>query len=140
VLSGLSNTKNMKYETAIRLNNLELENAKFTLEEIGKKFFSIDEKIACDQALTRLALGSAARSQHDHGHKRGSSRGYGAGRGTLEAPTNNRKSEHAHIASHSNSQSIICYNCGEPGHTAPKCPKPKQPNAVCYITAEGNTA
>jgi hypothetical protein len=47
VLSGLSNTKNMKYETAIQLYNLELENGKtFTLEGIEKKFFSIDEKIA----------------------------------------------------------------------------------------------
>jgi hypothetical protein len=79
-LSGLSNTKKLKYETAIQLYNLEQDNGKhFTLEDIGKKFFTINEKIARGQALTHLALGSAARSQYDHDHKRGNGRWYGAG-------------------------------------------------------------
>jgi hypothetical protein len=49
----------MKYETAIQLYTLELENGKiFTLEDIREKI-SNNAKIVYDQALTHLALGSA---------------------------------------------------------------------------------
>ncbi len=136
-LSGLFLTKNLKYETAIQLYNLERENGKqFTLQEIEQKFFSINEKSARNQAFTRLSLGSAARSQNDYRHKRGNGngRGFNGGRNTnkgrvprRQGSYQNNTTEHAHLATHSNS--IICYNCGEqPGHTAPKCPKPKQQN------------
>lgn len=38
-LSGLSHTKNMKYETALQLNHLECDNGKvYTIHEIEKKF------------------------------------------------------------------------------------------------------
>ncbi len=50
---GLSNTKNIKYETAIHLYNLEQENGKsFTLHELEQKKFSIDEKTAHAETLT----------------------------------------------------------------------------------------
>jgi transposase InsO family protein len=136
-LSGLSSTKNLKYETAIQLYNLECDNGKhFTLENIGKKFFSIDEKIAREQALTRSALGSVASSQYDHDPKRGNGRGYGARRfgsgcgytRDQRSFNNTKKPQQAHLASHSNptTRSITCYNCSEQGHIAPNCPKPKQ--------------
>jgi hypothetical protein len=81
-LSGLSNTKNMKNETAIQLYNLEQDNGKsFTLQQLEQKFFSIDEKTACDQSLTQLALSSMVRHHNDQDHKRGDGSGYGSGRG-----------------------------------------------------------
>jgi hypothetical protein len=150
VLSGLSSAKNMKYETAIQLYNLEKENGKtFTLEAIEKKFFAINEKIARDQALTRLALGSAARSRYDYEPKRGIGKGYGSGRGhgrssssTQCTSYHNRKPEHANAAaSSSTSRPIVCYNCSEPGHITPKCNKPRQAkDPLTRATARGNAA
>ncbi len=130
-LSGLSATKNTKYKTAVQLYNLEQENGRtFTLQDIEQKKFSIDEKSARDQALTRLSLGNAATSHHDYNHKRGNRRNFNGSRNNNSGRRNNnngrgyQRSEQAHLANHSNP--IICYNCSDPGHTAPKCPKPKQ--------------
>jgi hypothetical protein len=133
-LSGLSATKNTKYETAVQLYNLEQDNGRtFTLQDIEQKFFSIDEKSARDQALTHLSLGNAATSHRDYNHKGGNRshrRNFNDGRNNNSGGRNTnsgrgyQRSEQAHLANSSNP--IICYNCGNPGHTAPKCPKPKQ--------------
>jgi hypothetical protein len=129
ILSGLSNTKNMKYETAIQLYNLEMDNRKtFTLEEIKTKFFSIDKKIARDQALTRLAIGSAARghlqskcgTEPRSNHRR---------KHNNRSVTNRTRNEHANSASHSTVSAVTCYNCGETGHYASNCTKKKQQQA-----------
>jgi hypothetical protein len=69
VLTGLNHSKNPKYNTALKLYRLEREHGKmtFTLEDIEKRFFSMDEQSARDQSFTRLALGNAVK-----GLKRGS--------------------------------------------------------------------
>jgi hypothetical protein len=73
-LSGLSTTKNMKYETAIQLYNLEREGGKiFTLQDIEQKFFAIDKKSARDQTLTRLSYINTARG---HQQKKVNGRGH----------------------------------------------------------------
>jgi predicted HD phosphohydrolase len=64
VLSGLSFSKYPKYDTALQLYRLEREHGKmsFMLEAIEKRFFSMDEQIACDRTLTCIALGNIANS------------------------------------------------------------------------------
>jgi predicted DsbA family dithiol-disulfide isomerase len=61
-LNGLSFSKNPKYDTALQLYHLEREHGKifFTLEDIDKRFFSMDKQIAREKVLTRIALGNAA--------------------------------------------------------------------------------
>ncbi len=56
-LSRLSHTKNMKYETALQLYNLECDNGKvYTIQEIEKK------KTAHDTASLQIATGHAVHS------------------------------------------------------------------------------
>jgi hypothetical protein len=64
VLTGLNYSKNLKYDTALQLYRLEREHGKmsFTLEDIEKRFFSMDEQIARDKSLTRIAMGNVANS------------------------------------------------------------------------------
>jgi hypothetical protein len=57
-LSGLNSTHNTKYNTTLQLCRLERETGSktFTLEQLEKKFFTMDEQAALDNALTRIAL------------------------------------------------------------------------------------
>jgi hypothetical protein len=46
VLAGLFTIRNMKYETALQLFNLETDHSHiFTLQDIEKKILALDEKI-----------------------------------------------------------------------------------------------
>jgi hypothetical protein len=65
-LAGLNSTHNAKYDTALQLYRLEHEtdSKKFTLGQLEKKFFTVVEQTARDNALTRIALSSAAQSHH----------------------------------------------------------------------------
>jgi len=60
-LAGMNNTSNSKYDIALQLYRLEREQdpTKFSLEHLEKKFFTMDEQTARDNALTRIALGHA---------------------------------------------------------------------------------
>ena len=58
-LAGLATSKNPKYDTAVQLYNLVRDGGKlYTLEDIEKKFFSIDEKISRDVASAHIAQGN----------------------------------------------------------------------------------
>jgi hypothetical protein len=127
-LAGLGSSKNTRYDTAVQLYNLEHENGKvFTLEDLERKFFSIDEKAGREQSLTRLAQGNVA-----HSHK---------GEKTSKKSQRNRTRSSANavtdIDKHAN---ITCYGCGEKGHIVSNCPKNKGKPAQAPTTARGNAA
>jgi len=83
------------------------------LEDVEKRFFSMDEQIARDKLLTRIAMGNVANSlqrgqQHlyrNHSHQNN--------KGKTSASAN------------ATSKPIICYNCGEKDHISPNCPHAK---------------
>jgi 6-phosphogluconolactonase/glucosamine-6-phosphate isomerase/deaminase len=105
---------------------LEREHGKifFTLKDIEKRFFSMDEQIAREKILTRIALGNAANSL-----KRGKQPSHKSSNQNSRGKSNNKTTHaSAHAASYekNSSKPIICYNCGEEGHIAPKCPHAKQ--------------
>ena len=67
-------SENPKYDTAVQLYNLERDGGKnYSLKDIEKKFFAIDEKTSREAAKTRIAQGNVAmghRGEHiltDHG-------------------------------------------------------------------------
>jgi hypothetical protein len=134
VLTGLNSSKNPKYDTALQLYRLEREHGKmlFTLEDIEKRFFSMDEQTAREKILTRIALGNAANSSNSL--KRGQHYKYGKGKGRSQRKSN------ASANAASNGKPIICYNCGEEGHIAPKCTHPKIPKSSKRPTAKGRAA
>jgi hypothetical protein len=75
----MNNTSNSRYDIALQLYRLEREQnpMKFTLEHLEKKFFTMDEQTARDNALTRIALGHAANSkrlQHEKSKEKNSNR------------------------------------------------------------------
>jgi hypothetical protein len=133
-LAGFTSTQNTRYETALQLYRLEREqnSSKFTLAQLEKKFFSMDEQTARDSALTRIALGHAAHGKHlnysnskrgkhnhqkRHDHKR---------IGRIGKPSHTRQNTHRSAeanATFGTGNKIVCYNCNEPGHIAPNCPK-----------------
>jgi len=97
-LNGLSSTSNPKYEMALHLYNLQRDGSSiYTLANIETKFFTINEKVARDKTLTKLAIGHVASSNPHHPIK--------------STPRDPSK--------------IICFNCGAPGHKSPDCPKGK---------------
>jgi hypothetical protein len=83
-LAGLNSTHNAKYDTALQLYRLEQETGSktFTLEQLEKKFFTMDEQAARDNALTKIELSNAAQSHRLHNDK------------TRTHPKNQRKSYH----------------------------------------------
>jgi len=90
----------------------------FTLEDIERRFFSMDEQIARDKSLTRIALGSVANSL-----KRGNHRTNNKGR---QGKQRQQQSKHnASANATSASKPIICYNCSKKDHISPNCPHPK---------------
>jgi uncharacterized protein YdcH (DUF465 family) len=134
VLTSLNFSKNPKYDTALQLYRLEREHGKmsFTLEDIEKRFFSMDEQTAREKILTRIALGNATNSSNSL--KRGQHHKNGKGKGRSHRKSN------ASTNAASNGKPVICYNCGEEGHIAPKCPHPKIPQVSKRPTAKGRAA
>jgi len=127
-LAGMNNTSNSRYDIALQLYRLESEQnpTKFTLEHLEKKFFTMDEHTARDNALTRIALGHAANSerlQHEKSKEKYSNNGKRMD--NRNSKHSKRSAESAHVASSSH-RKIICYNCGKEGHIAPDCKAPKK--------------
>jgi hypothetical protein len=136
VLTGLGCSKNPKYDTALQLYQLEREHGKmsFTLEDIEKRFFSLDEQAARERALTRIVLGNAVTTNSNRGSRQQTYK------------RNHNKNElgrKSNASAHATSKPIICYNCGEKDHISPNCPHPKvqKENKVPFkSTAKGRSA
>jgi transposase InsO family protein len=125
VLTGLSFSKNPKYDTALQLYRLERDHGKmsFTLEDVEKRFLSMDEQSARDKAFTKIALGQAA-----HSLKRGKQQSMNRNKGYSCSKHQSKSTANANATTtyKPSGKPIICYNCGELGHIAPKCPHPQK--------------
>ncbi len=115
---------------ALQLYRLEREQdpGKYTLEQLEKKFFGMDEQSARDLALTRIALGHAAQSHrlHNSHSKRGRLNQYSKSKPNAKRQQryNSRSQAEANaVRPATRGNRIICYKCNEPGHIAPNCPK-----------------
>jgi hypothetical protein len=122
-LAGFTSTQNHPYETALHLYRLEREQdpSKFTLAQLEKKCFSMDEQTARDSALSRVAFGHAA-----HGKRlnyANSQRGKFNNNRRNGKHNNSRQNTHRFAEAHATGKRIVCYHCNEPGHIAPNCPK-----------------
>jgi hypothetical protein len=134
-LAGLITSKNPKYDTAVQLFNLERDGSKvYSLKDIEKKFFAIDEKTGRETASVRIAQGNVAMGQ----------RGDRTNRNTRYPRRNgHRKPERANAATDSNRYAnVTCYNCGKKGHIIPNCHDEKngKSNAGNNKPAQGNIA
>jgi len=122
-LAGFTSTHNHQYETALQLYRLEREQdpSKFTLAQLEKKFFCMDEQTARDSILTKIAHGHAASSHRLTTHE--------SKRGKLNS--HKRRSQHKgkqqdrSAEANATRKRIVCYCCNKPGHIAPNCPKKK---------------
>jgi len=76
----------------------------FTLEDIEKRLFSMDEKTAQDLSCTKLALGNVTNSL-----KRGTQHRNNGGRRKCDGKSRFRQRSTDH-ANASNSKNAICYN------------------------------
>jgi hypothetical protein len=111
------------YDTALQLYRLEREHGKisFTLDYVEKRFYSMDEQIARDKLLTRIAMGNVANSllrgqQHLHrNHSHQNNKG----------KTGRPRQTKTNASANATSKPIICYNCGEKDHISPNCPHAK---------------
>jgi transposase InsO family protein len=139
-LAGLAMSKNPKYDTAVQLYNLERDGGKmYTLEDVEKKFFAIDEKISRETASCRIAQGNMAMGQRGDSRQR-THRG-------LRNPRRNghRKPESANAATDSSTRfsNMTCFACGKKGHTASYCPEKKKDSKSTSTSrkqAEGHVA
>jgi hypothetical protein len=125
-LAGMNNTSNLRYDIALQLYRLEREQdpTKFSLEHLEKKFFTMDEQTARDNALTRIALGHAANSkrlQHDKSEGRNLNN-----KRRFNKQHNKNSRTYDESANAANQRMIICYNCGKEGRIAPDCKAPKK--------------
>jgi hypothetical protein len=127
-LAGFTSTHNHRYETALQLYRLEREQdpSKFTLAQLEKKFFSMDEQTARDSMLTKIAHGHAASGHRliNHQPKRGkfnSHKRHIQHKGKQHIRSAKDRSAEANATG----KRIVCYYCNEPGHIAPNCPKKK---------------
>jgi transposase InsO family protein len=138
-LAGLGSSKNPKYDTAVQLYNLERDSGKiFTLEDLEKKFFAIDEKSSREAVKTRIAQGNVAMGQRG---ERGTYRSR-----NLRNPRRNghRRTADANAALDSNNfnrhANTTCYYCGKKGHVVPNCPDKKNGKPRSNKPAQGNVA
>jgi len=139
-LAGLGTSKNPKYDTAVQLYNLEQDSGKnYTLEDLEKKFFAIDEKTSREGAKTRISQGNLAQGQRGdrtHGNRNGrnhrQSRRNGHNR-TADANSATDTNKHANLT---------CFNCGRKGHLVPNCPDKKNGKSgpTSGRTAQGHAA
>jgi hypothetical protein len=138
-LAGLGTSKNAKYDTAIQLYNLERDSRKtYTLEDIEKKFFAIDEKVSREAAKAQIAQGNMAHGQRrDRTHRNRNDRGN-------RQPRRNghNKTADANAATDTNKHAnLTCYNRGKKGHIVPDCPEKKNGKFGSNSrTAQGNAA
>jgi len=143
-LAGLGTSKSPKYDTAVQLYNLERDGGKnFTLEDLEKKFFAIDEKTSREAAKTRIAQGNMAQGhREDHAHRNRGGRGNGNSQQngpnkTADANAAIDANKHAHLT---------CFHCGKKGHIVPNFPEKKsgKPGSSrpgsSIRTAQGNAA
>jgi hypothetical protein len=140
-LAGLGTSKNSKYDTAVQLYNLERDSGKlYSLEDIEKKFFAIDEKISREAAKTHIAQGNVAMSQR--GDRNAGNRTHQPRSRNSRNPRRNRHNKtadaHAITDSHSHTN-LTCYHCGKKGQIAPNCPD-KKSEKTSRKTAQGNAA
>jgi hypothetical protein len=115
----------------------------FTLEDIEKRFFSMDEQHAHDQVSSHLACSDMANSLQKGKWHNGKNHG-GKGNKSFCGKQGKPVTTHANAT---NGRTIICYNCGEPDHIAPQCPHPKVPKnsrtskaATAQSSTSGNTS
>jgi hypothetical protein len=82
----------------------------------------MDEQTARHSALTKIAQGHAAQGHRLHKlqPKRGNTK--------YDGRRNNPKQQHRSRSADAKAagKRIVCYNCNEPGHIAPNCPKKKE--------------
>jgi hypothetical protein len=129
----MTSTNNSRYKTALQLYRLEREqdSKTYTLAQLEKNFFGMDEQTARDSALTRIALGHAAQSHRLHHtySKRGRSNTSNQHPKSKPNVKNQPRYSTRHsanakaIKSATRGNTIVCYSCNEPGHIAPDCPK-----------------
>ena len=143
-LAGLGTSKSPKYDTAVQLYNLERDGGKnFTLEDLEKKFFAIDEKTSREAAKTRIAQGNMAQ-----GHRGDNSHRNRGGRGNGNSQRNGpNKTADANAAIDANKHAhLTCFHFGKKGHIVPNCPEKKsgKPGSSrpgsSIRTAQGNAA
>jgi hypothetical protein len=114
---------------------LERDGSKvYSLEDIEKKFFAIDEKTGRETASVRIAQGNVAMGQ----------RGDRTNHNTPYPRRNShRKPERYNAATDSNRYAnVTCYNCGKKGHIVPNCPDKKNGKSTAGNNkpAQGNIA
>jgi hypothetical protein len=101
---------------------------------LEKKFFTMDEETARDNALTRIALGHAANSTRlQHKKSKEQKSNYRKKSDSRRPSTSTDKSAHA---ANSSQRTIVCYNCGKEGHVAPDCKAPKNDRKQQANTAQ----
>jgi hypothetical protein len=100
-----------------------------SFRSIENKLLSIDEKMACEKASSKVAQGHAARPIKSYDKQK------------------HRSKESAHAAADKpaprDMSTVKCYNCSEYGHFASKCPKRKSTRDKPQPpprTARGNAA
>lgn len=114
----------------------------FAYHEIEQNLFEIDEELGrrkhnvrADRAMA--ANSSVAQHQQTGNHCNPSNHGSQNKPFHGRRPTRNTTLS-AHATQNTN---IVCFNCGEPGHIAPKCPKNKSKGQQSIKTlARGNSA
>jgi hypothetical protein len=138
VFAGLQATTKDIYKTALQLYQLERYQGKiFSLEELEQNYFELDEELGHDKKASHNERALAAT---EHRPKRGNLpkyHGHSKPKGNYKKPPH--KPSSAHVAA---GNSIVCFKCGAPGHTAPKCPNNKihDPRFKPSASARSNTA
>ena len=138
VFAGLRATTKDVYKTTLQLYQLECHQGKiFSLEEVEQNFFELDEELGLDK---KASCNERALTATGHRPKRGNLPKYhdhSKPKGNYKKPPH--KPSFAHVAARN---SIVCFKCGAPGHTAPKCPNNKthDPRSKPSASARGNAA
>jgi hypothetical protein len=121
----------------------------FTYNEIEQNLFEIDEELGHEKCSMRAKRALSASLPADHRQKRGNhnhthcsmhtypNTKFGNGKPSACCPPPRSNTLIAHAA---NGTDIVCFNCGEPGHIAPKFPKDKQKGPPVRSAACGNAA
>ncbi len=129
VFAGLRSSSKDVYKTALQLYQLERRQGKiFTLSDVEQNFFEIDEDLGRDKKHSRTEQALAI---SDHRQKRGQTNRHphNTQNNHRPKPFNGRCPYNANSgkssANAATGNQIICFNCGTPGHTAPKCPHGK---------------
>jgi hypothetical protein len=98
----------------------------------------MDEQTARDLALTRVAFGHAAHGKHLN--YTNSQRGKFNNNRRNGKHNNSRQNTHQSAEAHATGKCIVCYNCNEPGHLAPNCPKKNSNKRQPAYATQSNNA